>query len=98
MKQIFKAFIDSFYPLIAVSVLIGGVILVFNILNNLQVKYSKPHVPLALEERLQQLPPAAKRISDEAKIIFPDSLKQPEMFNFDWTHNRRVLVIHIPKT
>lgn len=98
MKEIFKELIENFYPLIALSILIGGVILVFNLLNNIEVKYSKPYVPLTLEERLKQLPPTAKRLSDEAQLIFPEELTQPESFNFDWTHNRRVLKIKVPKT
>ena len=96
MKQTLKELIDVLSPILALTVLFGGVFSTFKVLNKIEVKYSKPHVPLPLEERLKQLPPAAKRLSDEAHLIFPEQLTQPESFRFDWTHNRRVLEIKVP--
>ena len=96
MNQTEDDFLAGIIQLLFLGFIIGFLVLIVKLLSSFDVKYTKPHVKKPLEERLKMLPDSAKQLSDEAKLIFPEQLNQPESFDFHWTHQTKKLELRIP--
>ena len=96
MNQTEDNFLAGIIQLLFIGFIIGFLVLIVKLLSSFEVKHSKPHAPKPLEERLKLLPPSAKVLSDEAKLIFPEQLNQPESFDFEWSHKTGLIKIRVP--
>ena len=98
MNQTEDDFLAGIIQLLFIGFIIGFLVLIVKLLSSFEVKHSKPHAPKPLEERLKLLPPSAKVLSDEAKLIFPDELNDPELYNFKWSRQSKIkFVIELPE-
>ena len=89
---------EDFVQLLIIAVIVGFIIITFKVLNSFEVKHTKPYVPKILEERLKMLPASAQQLSYEAKLIFPDELNDPELYNFKWSRQSKIkFVIELPE-
>ena len=86
----------SIIQLLFIGFIVGFLVLMVKILSSFEVKYSKPYIEKTLEERLKMLPPSAKLLSDEAKLIFPEQFNEPKSFDFHWTNKTKKIEVRVP--
>ena len=90
-------FKSDLIQLLITAIIVGFLFLTVKVLSNIEVKYAKPYVSKTLEERLKMLPPSAKVLSEEAKLIFPEYANQPELFYFSWSKENKIkFIMKIP--